>query len=173
MASAIACPPPKDSTVRRVYHFTTAEHGLNNVSLSRLKIARISDANDPFEFMAVSYRKKGDRAIAERYKHEANLTTGFLSFSKDWAEPLLWSHYSDRHRGMCLGFDVPRTDVECVKYVSPRALIALNDPDKSALPADVVDLARQKYEGWTYEGEVRRYVELGRASCRERVLCVV
>jgi len=33
-------------------------------------------------------------------------TRGFICLSGTWKEPLLWSHYADRHRGMCLGFEI-------------------------------------------------------------------
>ena len=37
----------------RLYHFIKKEHGLENVQERRLKIARIAELNDPFEFAAV------------------------------------------------------------------------------------------------------------------------
>jgi hypothetical protein len=33
-----------------------------------------------------------------------------LSFSETWDNILMWSHYADSHRGLCLGFCVSRTD---------------------------------------------------------------
>ena len=30
-----------------------------------------------------------------------------LCFSRNWDNLLLWSHYGDRHMGVCLGFDIP------------------------------------------------------------------
>jgi hypothetical protein len=38
----------------RVYHFTKAVHGLEAIRRRRLKIARISELNDPFEFLQVA-----------------------------------------------------------------------------------------------------------------------
>ncbi len=24
-----------------------------------------------------------------------------------WSNPVIWAHYGDKHRGLCLGFEVP------------------------------------------------------------------
>lgn len=34
---------------------------------------------------------------------------GLLCFCETWQSPLLWNHYADRHKGICLGFDVRET----------------------------------------------------------------
>ena len=38
----------------RLYHFLNAEYGLLNIRHRRLKIARINELNDPFEFLGVA-----------------------------------------------------------------------------------------------------------------------
>jgi hypothetical protein len=50
MGSAWVRRPPQPHLIA-LYYFTTAEHAINNVALSRLKVARFSEANDPFELM--------------------------------------------------------------------------------------------------------------------------
>lgn len=32
-----------------------------------------------------------------------------ISFCAKWANPVIWSHYADEHRGMALGFDIPES----------------------------------------------------------------
>ena len=49
---------------------------------------------------------------------------GVLCFSRGWHNPLLWSHYGDKHRGVCLGFDVPNAHIVHVSYNSSRLLAA-------------------------------------------------
>jgi hypothetical protein len=39
-----------------------------------------------------------------------------LCFSRDWHNPVQWSHYADKHRGICLGFDVPDSLLVPVQY---------------------------------------------------------
>src|SRR5690606_10306833 len=33
---------------------------------------------------------------------------GVCCFSASFSSPLLWSHYSDQHRGLCIGYDLDR-----------------------------------------------------------------
>jgi hypothetical protein len=48
-----------------------------------------------------------------------------LCFSADWSHPLIWAHYSDKHRGLCLGFEIPsevaKAKTRSVTYI-PAAL---------------------------------------------------
>ncbi|MDW9570209.1 DUF2971 domain-containing protein [Sinorhizobium meliloti] len=38
-----------------------------------------------------------------------SLTYGIVCLSDNWQHPMMWSHYADRHRGICLAFDVVGT----------------------------------------------------------------
>lgn len=44
--------------------------------------------------------------------YEYILTRGILSLSKNPHDALLWSHYADGHRGLCLGFNETLLDIE-------------------------------------------------------------
>jgi hypothetical protein len=77
---------------------------------------------------------------------------GLLCFSLDWHNPLLWSHYADRHRGLALGFDVD--ELKPVYYTKDRPILTKSD-------IEVGDwLLFLKYEGWDYEQEARIYTRL-------------
>jgi hypothetical protein len=162
MGSAWVCiPPPAD--LIRLYHFTTADHAMSDIENGHLKVARFADCNDPFELLALNFRFKPHRTTARSFKKEFDNKTGFISFSKNWTQPLMWSHYADRHKGVCLGFDVPKWDVITMKYEDERILEGLDkvgdDPNK--LPPLLQDLLmRTKAKGWEYEQEVRRFVKL-------------
>ena len=99
----------------RVYHFIDEQFGLENIKRRRLKIARIGELNDPFEFIARA-EDKLERAALRSTKEAQTKSTGLLCFSKSWKNPVQWSHYADRHRGFCLGFDVPDTLIKKVTY---------------------------------------------------------
>jgi hypothetical protein len=76
----------------RLYHFTSAEHALNAVALQRLKIARITDLNDPFELIAAEVSKKTHRRALEGLRQTLDRDKGLLCFSETWDHPLMWSH---------------------------------------------------------------------------------
>jgi hypothetical protein len=75
---------------------------------------------------------------------------------------LLWGHYADKHRGVCLGFDVADKSVENVIYARKPIKIAFSS--KTGHPKltdkDINRLQRTKFVGWKYEDEVRCFVDL-------------
>src|ERR1051325_180704 len=138
MSSAKFLRPP-DFTLRRVYHLTSQEHAISSISLCRLKVARFSEVNDPFELLALNSRKQAIRQWGKSFKQESNKKTGLLCFSANWRNPVLWSHYANKHQGICLGFDLKRTTVKPVSYESERLRAELNE-DGVPISAGIHDL---------------------------------
>jgi hypothetical protein len=108
-SAAIGLPPPKPFV--RLYRLCKHGHGLSNIQNRRLKVTRISEANDPFELMALNFRDGRVRTAVTEYRTALDNAHGLLCFSEDWTSPLLWSNYAESLRGMCLGFDVLNTFV--------------------------------------------------------------
>jgi hypothetical protein len=104
----------------RLYHFLSAGHALDDIARGRIRISRIEQLNDPFELWCVYQKDRGLRDALRAYKEEMNTRFGMLCFSKHWHNPVLWSHYADRHRGICLGFDIDSRRVKPVAYISQR-----------------------------------------------------
>ncbi|HEX2829039.1 MAG TPA: DUF2971 domain-containing protein [Burkholderiales bacterium] len=160
MGSAALLRPPRGGFIR-LYHFTTADYAIQAISLRRLKVARFSDLNDPFELEAVNFREARTRRIVRAFKDQYGERTGLLSFSADWTNPLLWSHYSAKHQGICLGFNVMESEVEHVRYEDVRIRDAFRDGDPGSLSEDLQQqLLCTKYSGWSYEDEWRRFIPL-------------
>lgn len=92
-------------------------------------------------------------------------------FSKRYDSILMWSHYGDKHKGICIEFDRPKNDFLDVKYSKKRCKFDLEDTTRRVLgymlsneEADVNDkgLIRciskpfiVKSLDWKYEEEVR------------------
>ena len=165
MGSAWVRPPPPPNSIA-VWHFTSAEFAISDIALSRLKVARFSDVNDPFELLALNFREGRVRKITRSFKDSHNTHTGFLSFSRNWTNPMLWSHYANKHRGICLGFDLKRDKCQHIKYSDKRILAQLeqkdDDPTKLT-PALQNLLLSTKSAHWSYEQEVRMFVKLSSA----------
>lgn len=169
MSSAIVCSPPPAQLIR-LYHLTSADHAVNDIALGRIKVARFSDLNDPFELISVNFRESQVRKIIRDFKNAFDSETGLLSFSEDWKEPVLWSHYGARHRGICLGFNVPRTLVERVHYEDERLRAELDHVEAPSLSEELQRLLRcTKYRRWEYEREYRRFVPLKSAISEGRL----
>lgn len=163
--SEAVCRPPLADFIR-VYHLTSAEYALAAISLGRLKVARFSDLNDPFELLALALKGDRRRQVMREFKDTLNQTHGLLCFSGDWMNPVLWSHYANKHRGICLGFNLRRTRSEEVSYEDSRLAQEL-DGAKHALhlsPEQEQLLRRTKFRHWQYENEQRMCVELDECS---------
>ena len=104
----------------RVYYFIRKKYGLENLTKKRLKVARIDYLNDPFEFMAVDLSDRDFRLGVEKMKRDLSKDFGILCFSKFWDNPVQWTHYADRHKGLCLGFDVPDEYLAKINYIDSR-----------------------------------------------------
>jgi hypothetical protein len=161
MGSACVVPPPPKG-IRRVYHLTTAEFAINDIALGRMKVARFSDLNDPFELLALNFGGRTARLAATNFKADFDSHTGLLCFSRNWTSPVLWSHYGAKHHGICLGFDIEEHLLEKVQYEDQRILRHLEDGgDPSQLsPQDQALLRCTKYSHWRYEEEFRYFVLL-------------
>jgi len=139
----------------RVYYFTNAKFGLAAIRDQRLKIARIHQLNDPFEFLGVDLSDRSFRIVVSQTKSELSKTKGILCFSKSWRHPMLWAHYADGHRGICLGFDANASKLQQVNYVNSRC------PKPDVLDESFMKkLLCTKFVHWSYEDEYRFFTTL-------------
>ena len=93
----------------------------------------------------------------------SNTTRGSYRLLRDRLAHLMWSHYGDQHRGICIGFSVPAGaagNLHKVKYGGSRLVKA----SKVAAMLDGNDVARgevdetvllRKAKSWGYEREWR------------------
>ncbi|MCK5507793.1 MAG: DUF2971 domain-containing protein [Desulfobacterales bacterium] len=139
----------------RVYHFVKAKYGLRNIEKRHLKISIIMELNDPFEFLGAELSDRNFRKAIKKTKKDLSKTKGILCFSKNWKNPVQWSHYTDKHKGLCLGFDVPDHLLAKVDYVKER--LSQNSEINEELMLKFLTI---KFEHWSYEKEYRLFVEL-------------
>ena len=161
MGSVDVLPPPPPQFIR-LYHLTSAHHAKSDIASGRLKVARFRDLNDPFELLAMNLRDKPNRKAARNFKASDDGRTGLLCFSSNSTNPVLWSHYGEKHCGVCLGFNLPKGEVQEVEYVDKRLRSNL---DKNHSPWKLEEdqqdlLLRTKSSYWKYESEQRVFVRL-------------
>ena len=139
----------------RVYKFLLPKWALDDIKKQRIKISRIFDLNDPFDLipfrLATCEHRKQFRHFLEELAH----AHGMVCFSFKWSNPVLWAHYADKHKGICLGFDVPAEYVRRVEYVDTRRPFPTEVNEQIAL-----DCLFTKFSGWRYEDECRIYANL-------------
>ena len=150
----------------RGYHFTKFEHGISNIKNGRLKIARIHELNDPFEFRNFIIPDDEDGHKKHGWVRDLGNQYGIVCFSKSYANPTMWGHYADSANGLVLGFDVASPCAKEVDYED--RFLNLPTSDENDRKNFALQLMSTKWKGWTYEAELRIFLELRDAEFDER-----
>ncbi len=131
----------------------------------------IEQYEDPAPVIAVTKETFDDILVPylTRIANRLNSRIGMLCLSARWDSTLMWSHYSNDHRGFCIGFDVNHpffsTDyiaeggwgpIQQVNYSANRHFVSL----KKLAPHEVLALLTTKHVDWSYEKELRLIREL-------------
>ena len=166
------------------------KHLLESLVRSEIYFARTDRLNDPFD-CKVDILKALERAILKLYGNspppqwktqslvdffkevQTGLATfGVCSFSLDELEnPVLWSHYADEHRGLCLAYSFPESFIEdsvdqslgiekVVYEANPLTDWLIQEvPDfvsyEQFFPDMIMKVLSVKAKKWEYENEVR------------------
>ena len=88
---------------------------------------------------------------------------GIVCFAQRDDCPLMWSHYGDQHRGICIGYSIParaRGEIHKVDYSGGRLIQAskvdaMLDEDQAAQREVDEAVLLRKAENWNYEQEWR------------------
>jgi Protein of unknown function (DUF2971) len=141
----------------RLFHYTSAKHALSALRDRRLKIARISDLNDPFEMLCADMRDEKARRAFREVKKRLSSKCGYLCFSRGWRNLLMWSHYADKHKGAVLEVEIADDDAMPVTYQKSRVMLDTRKIMASGgFKGKHVDMiATTKSKHWEYEREVR------------------
>jgi hypothetical protein len=140
----------------RLYHYLESKWALDDIRRHRLKLSKIDDMNDPYEWKCVRSDHRPSQEALEKTEKEIVEIYSVLCFSLSWNNILMWSHYSERHKGICLGFDVPKKMTREVKYVP--TILEVGDLTKFSRREKKAALDRlyyTKHEDWCYEREFR------------------
>ncbi len=104
------------------------------------------------------------------YEIKKHYSRGVACFSSSYSSPVLWSHYGDEHRGICIGYSInrkPTPFMQGVNYGGSRSINmstlinAFLYNNKQALSGLEVDILLRKAKGWSYEKELRLIGQLG------------
>ena len=112
------------------------------------------EMDNPQSFLLANYLEE---ELLKRYEK------GIVSLTEKIDCPLMWSHYGDQHRGICIGYSVPTTrplDLRKVKYGGSRLVAASDvlkmlDGDEHAQERVDNAVLFRKAAPWKYEIEWR------------------
>lgn len=141
---------------------------------NRLYFTDPSEFNDPFEMVPAIFKSKilkrvnetskrisreaVDRLLLEAWeKHKDQYRKwGVSCFTEATDNIVLWSHYGDNHKGVCLIFDTTYKffrDLMQVRYVTERPHIPMFRRD----PQKIIEIMRCKLHLWSHEKEWRLF----------------
>lgn len=126
----------------------------------RMKVSQFSDLNDPFELASHDLGNKSVREKVRAYIEEASNRLGLICFSDNWKSPVMWAHYSHKHTGVCLGFDISDGYVTSIQYLEARALHHFDEKPLTDSPQFIDQMLYHKAQEWSYEREIRAIVLL-------------
>jgi hypothetical protein len=172
----------------RLYNFLSIEHAIDDLVKRRIKISTYDDMNDPYELggvkLVANKLTPDDCQMVLRDIRLAAKEGGVICFSETFSQPLLWSHYADKHKGCCLAFDVEEGEhlhpVQlCTDFLEISidhlhvfwdikakggSVASLHDPQFEELIAKQNEVTKAvmlaKYKKWEYEKERRVWIEL-------------
>ena len=112
--------------------------------------------NDPLEGYFQYYVSKNSNTHINDIKTEKN-KYGITCCSQSMSEILMWSHYANNHKGICIEIEVNDSLIKessiIQEYISYEEKIDLLEIDK--YPIDVINLLSKKLRNWEYEKEIR------------------
>lgn len=147
----------------RLYYYTAKQWGMKSLWEKRLKIAEYADLNDPFELLPFELIDKDARKHIKNVVSVLSKEHGVLCFSESWQSTLMWAHYADKHKGVCLGFEIEDgPHLTKIEYVQKRMAspIDFNKPLGGVDAAVLTTCLNVKHSGWKYEKERRLRVSL-------------
>lgn len=104
----------------RLYYYMPAEPLFDLLSNDEIKVSIPEECNDPLEFMSAAVETR------DGTRKEPRLEGGFISFSGRYDNSLMWSHYADSHKGVCLRFDFP---IGRHGYLNANEEVSVPSPD--------------------------------------------
>lgn len=153
------------------------------LSTGRIRFTPFFEMNDPFEFSFSLHPRSNElveaenddylfeRAEAAQYMRSEFGSIGMLCLSQVRNSKLMWSHYSNNHRGYAIGFDEKheffnretyitspvygKVAMSEAGFVSPRAVKYLPAPSSISMGQNTTDILFHKADCWAYEREIR------------------
>lgn len=163
------------SNPSRLYYLTSEHWAKVILSEKKLKLSKVSELNDPFELLGASIGEKRVRKILHFVHKRLSEQFGLLCMSTTWQSPVMWAHYGDKHRGVCLGFDVIDQGADKVIYEPSRLNKLLGSkPSLENVSTEVIKkLFTTKSTEWAYEKEQRIIVNFSNAQPDDKGLYFV
>ena len=138
---------------------------LQNLTNQNNWVADPFEFNDPFEFSLYDSISidENDNHRNLNYIEQANVIKfkdsineyGIVCYTSEFSNTLLWAHYGDNHKGMCLVFDVVNED-KLYKVNYQERFPEINLTDDANTHEEIKTIVTTKSIDWKYENEYRQ-----------------
>lgn len=141
----------------RLYYMTDAKWAEVILKERRLKLSRFNETNDPFELNLIDSRDPARRKIVKMIEAHHNAHTGMICLGALWDNPMMWAHYGDKHKGVCLGFEVEDNLVSVVNYTDKKIEVEFGEhlPHHGLSVELLTKVLTTKSSAWMLEQEHR------------------
>jgi len=162
----------------KYYRYLRDEAAIKTIEARAFRVSRLTELNDPFEWhigfegTPLGMEDEYERVLMDGFREQANRRMGIICFSKEIKDPVLWSHYTNIHRGIAFAVNMdvnPHliSNLQKVDYDKPPVVIPIQlfkqmtEIQKLEM---IKDLHKQKSSSWRYEQEFRLVMALN--ECR-------
>jgi hypothetical protein len=148
------------------YRYLRDEAAIKTIEAHAFRVSRLTELNDPFEWRVgcEGYDPELADQVIDSFVECASQDMGIICFSKEIKDPILWSHYTNIHRGMAFAVNsnlVP--NLYEVDYDKPQIVIQIKHfltMPESEQKKTIENLHKQKSPSWSFEQESRFVIEL-------------
>lgn len=173
----------KNPSPNTIYRYLDLQSGLATIEQKQFKVSRLSQLNDPFEWLPAIIGWQDTKVITPHHielaQREMMATVdglfGIICFSGRSDLPALWAHYAQGHQGISIGvsanspcFSRVGNPPKPINYDDRRVQIKWSDLSRSingSIPSPELKKAYQnlgfrKGLNWQYENEYRALFQL-------------
>jgi hypothetical protein len=158
-----------------LYRYLRDEAAIKTIEARAFRVSRLTELNDPFEWrVGFDGHPPALEEVLEKQMDGlvelASQDMGIICFSHKIKDPILWSHYTNVHRGIAFKVDLNvnpnlvsnRHDVDYDKppIVIPFQRYINKQVSEKELAELIINLHRQKSGSWRYEQECRLVIDL-------------
>jgi hypothetical protein len=154
-----------------VYRYLQEQYALEALQKRRWKIGRILELNDPLDCRPVIYQNGSPLDPSEPLPpalRKAYESLGIICYSGSVEDPVIWTHYGDKHAGIALGFEYTSYAPHEVSYPKDNKRFRIDVDDlppaylspKAGLEEKLGEAFLRKAHSWKYEQEFRHFILL-------------
>lgn len=126
-------------------------------SLTQREINELKNTDNYKPYLDKIFQIRGAKNVLSDFYTDLRKEVKVACFTPHIEEILMWSHYSNSHKGYCIEYDIPddddRAKLHKVNYDDkfPEVSELLNKNNKKS----IIDIACSKAKCWEYENEYR------------------